>query len=90
MPPTINNKALPNPTQCFIFNFLIISLISIENKCLYDAIRYLKREKIKDGIEPGSIASKDILARDLPSELLKLMCYIDSTVVSVIPPLYLD
>ncbi len=44
----------------------------------------------QDGIEPGSIASKDILARDLPSELLKLMCYIDSTVVSVIPPLYLD
>ncbi len=35
----------PNPSQYFIFNFLIISLISIENKCLSDAMWDLKREK---------------------------------------------
>ncbi len=32
-------------SNLFIFNFLIISLIFIENKCLYDAIQDLKREK---------------------------------------------
>ncbi len=41
----------------------IVPLISIENKCLYDAIQDLKCEKKKfgerrDWIEPGSIASK--------------------------------
>ncbi len=38
-----------------------VSLISIKNKCLYDAIRDLKREEKKfgkGGIEPGSIAFK--------------------------------
>ncbi len=33
----------PNPTWYFIFNFLVISFI--ENKCLYDVIWDLKREK---------------------------------------------
>ncbi len=28
----------PNPTRYFIFNFLIISLIFIENKCLSNKI----------------------------------------------------
>ncbi len=35
-----------NPTRYFIFNFLIISFIFIENKYLSDAIWDLKREKI--------------------------------------------
>ncbi len=49
MPPYWDNKALPTPTLTlpwyFIFNFLIISFIFIENKCLSDAIWDLKREK---------------------------------------------
>ncbi len=52
----------PNPTRYFIFNLLIISLIFIENKCHYDAIRDLKREKKKVRQKVGSnhwlIASK--------------------------------
>ncbi len=42
MPPYWYNKALPDT---FSFNFFIISLILIENKCLSDAIWDLKREK---------------------------------------------
>ncbi len=42
MPPDWGNKAhpytYPNPTRYFIFNFLIISFIFIENKCLSDVI----------------------------------------------------
>ncbi len=34
-----------NPTQYFIFNFLIIYFICIENKCLSGAIWDLKRRK---------------------------------------------
>ncbi len=51
----------PNPTPYFIFNFLIISFIFIENECLSDAIWDLKRKKkssAKGGIELGSIATK--------------------------------
>ncbi len=58
MPPYWDNKALPTPTlilpDTFIFNFLIISFIFIENKCLSDALWDLKREKknsAKGGIE---------------------------------------
>ncbi len=67
MPPYWDNKALPTPTltlpDTFIFNFLIISFIFIENKCLSDAIWDLKREKkssAKGRIELGSIASKSM------------------------------
>ncbi len=62
MPPYWDNKALPtypNPTRYFIFNFLIISFIFIENKCLSDAIWDLKREKkslAKGSLELGSTA----------------------------------
>ncbi len=35
----------PNPTRYFIFNFLIISFIFIENKCLFEAIWDLKQRK---------------------------------------------
>ncbi len=53
MPPYWDNKALPTPTltlpNTFIFNFLIISFIFTENKCLSDAIWDLKREKKKIG-----------------------------------------
>ncbi len=41
MPPYWDDKALPtyhNPTQYFILNFLIISFIFIENKCLSNVI----------------------------------------------------
>ncbi len=65
MPPYWYNKALPTPTltlpDTFIFNFLIISFIFIENKCLSDAIWDLKRDKkssAKGGLELWSIASK--------------------------------
>ncbi len=62
MPPYWDNKALPTPTltlpDTLIFNFLIISLIFIENKCLSDAIWDLKRAK--GGLELGSIASKSM------------------------------
>ncbi len=53
-----------------------VFLIYIENRCLYDAIRDLKREKkslSKGRIEHGSIVLKDVLAYDLPSEPLKLI-----------------
>ncbi len=42
MPPYWDNKALPKPTQNFIFNF---SFIFIENKCLSDAIMRFEKEK---------------------------------------------
>ncbi len=49
MPPYWDNKALPTPTltlpDTLFSTFLIISFIFIENKCLSDAIWYLKREK---------------------------------------------
>ncbi len=51
----------PNPTRYFIFNFLVISFIFIENKCFSDVIWNLKREKKsspKGRFELGSIASK--------------------------------
>ncbi len=63
MSPYRDNKALPNPTRYFIFNFLIISFIFIENKCLSDAIWDLKREKkssAKGEFELGSIVSKSM------------------------------
>ncbi len=50
----------PNPTRYFIFNFLIISIIYIENKCCSDAIWGLKREEkslAKGRFELRSIAS---------------------------------
>ncbi len=44
-----DNKALPTPTltlpDTFIFNFLVISFIFIENKCFSGVIWNLKREK---------------------------------------------
>ncbi len=77
MPPYWDNKALPTPTltlpDTFIFNFFIISLIFIENKCLSDAIWDLKREKkslAKGGFELGSIASKSIYTTETDAELL--------------------
>ncbi len=48
--------------------------------------RFEKGENQKAGLN----ASKDILARDLPSELLKLIYYVDSAILCVIPPIYLD
>ncbi len=63
MPPYWDNKALPTPTRYFIFNFLIISLILIEHKCLSDALWDLKRENKsseKGGFELGSITSKSM------------------------------
>ncbi len=55
MPPTINKKGFPTPTltrsDAFFSTFWLslISLISIENKCLYDAIQDLKMEKYNFG-----------------------------------------
>ncbi len=75
------------------FQLFFISLIYIENKCLYDAIRDLKRDNFflaKGRIEHGSIASKDVLVRDLPSEPLKLISYIDSAVLFLVSPIHLD
>ncbi len=95
MPPTLN-KALPTPTLTLpnaLFSTFFISLIYIENKCLYDAIRDLKRDNFflaKGRIEHGSIASKDVLVRDLPSEPLKLISYIDSAVLFLVSPIHLD
>ncbi len=65
MPPYWVNKALPTPTltlsDTFIFNFLIISFIFIENKCLSDAIWEKEKESsAKGGFELGSIASKSM------------------------------
>ena len=54
IPPYWYNKALPTPTLYFIFTFLIISLIFVENKCLYDVIQDLKREKKKVWQKGGS------------------------------------
>ncbi len=65
MPPYWDNKALPTPTltlpDTFIFNFLIISFIFIENKCLSDAIR---KSSAKGGFEK---------VYALPATPLKLM-----------------
>ncbi len=60
MPPYWDNKALPNPTQYFMFNFFIISFIFIENECLSDAMIFEKGEKslAKSRFELGSIMSK--------------------------------
>ncbi len=60
----------------FIFNFLIISFIFIENKCLYDAIWDLKRERKKKigqrrDRTTGRPRQKD-MTPDLPSAPLKL------------------
>ncbi len=48
MPPYLDNKALPIPTltlpDTFIFNFLIISFIFVENKCLSGTIWDLERD----------------------------------------------
>ncbi len=58
-----------------------VSLISIENKCLYYGIRDLKRKKkslVKGELEPGSTVLKDKLARDLPSAPLELVYYIST------------
>ncbi len=85
MPPYWDNKALPTPTltlpDTFIFYFLIISFISIENKCLSDAIWDLKRNKKKFGkrrFELGSIASKSmrltIYATETDAELASFFC----------------
>ncbi len=47
----------PNPTRCFIFNFLIISFNFIENKCLSRCdMRFEKGEKSE--FELRSIVSK--------------------------------
>ncbi len=67
-PPTPYN----NPNQYFIFIFLIISLIFIENKCLYDVIRDLKRWG--GGQKAGRSRQKDH-ARAAPSTPLELMSY---------------
>ncbi len=58
-PPTPYN----NPNRYFLFIFLIISLIFIENKCLYDVIRYLKRRRV------------DRVKKTTPSTPLELMSY---------------
>ncbi len=62
MPPYSDNKALPTPT--LNLNFLIISSIFIENKCLSDVIWDLKREGKKRSTKAdfalGSIVSKRI------------------------------
>ncbi len=59
MPPYWDNKALPKPTQNFIFNF---SFIFIENKCLPDAIMRFEKKfgKTFGGFELVSIASKNM------------------------------
>ncbi len=76
MPPYWDNKALPTPTltlpDTFILNFLIISFIFIENKCLSDAICDLKREKkslAKGGVDLGSIPSKSMLLTIYATEI---------------------
>ncbi len=49
-----------------------------------------EKKVCQKGLEPGSTVLKDILARDLPSAPLELVYYVDSAVVSVIPPVHLD
>ncbi len=61
----------------------------MENKCLYNAIRDLK-SLAKGRIEPGLIDSKGILARNLSSEPLQLMCYMDFTVLFLVSRIHLD
>ncbi len=48
MPPYWHSKALPTPTLTHLilyFKLFDYFLFFIENKCLYDAIQDLKREK---------------------------------------------
>ncbi len=53
MPPYWYNKALPNPTRYFIFNFLIISFIFIENEMPFRCdMRFEKGEIKLGGLEP--------------------------------------
>ncbi len=76
MPPYWDKKSLPytypNPTRYFIFNFLIISLIFIENKCLSDAMRFEKGEK-KFGKRRARTWVDCIKKHALPSMPLKLI-----------------
>ncbi len=72
MPPYWDNKALPNPTRYFNFNFFIISFIFIENKCLSDAIWDLKREKKKFG-------KRRIRTRSIMSKSMHLTIYVTET-----------
>ncbi len=67
-----------NPTRYFIFNFLVISLIFFKNKCLYDVIWDLKREKKKFGkrrIRTLVDSVKMTTVHALPSVPLDLMIY---------------
>ncbi len=54
----------------------------------YEIWKGRKKSLAKGGIEPGSIVSKDILVRGLPSEPLQLMCYIDSAVLFLVGSSY--
>ncbi len=66
-----------NPNRYFLFIFLIISLIFIENKCLYDVIRDLKRwggGGVAARQKAGRSRQKDH-ARAAPSTPLELMSY---------------
>ncbi len=49
-------------------------------------MRFEKGENQKAELNPGQ-SHQNMLARDLPSELLKLMCYINSAVICAIPPM---
>ncbi len=64
-----------------------VSLISIENKYLYDGIRDLKKERKKVWQKAGLRYTQ---SRDLSSTPLQSVCYIDSAVLCVIPPVHLD
>ncbi len=56
----------------------------------YEIWKGRKKSLAKGRIEHGSIASKDVLVHDLPSEPLKLICYIDSAVLFLVSPIHLD
>ncbi len=75
MPPYWDNKALPTPTltlpNTFILQFLIISFIFIENKCLSDAIWDLKREKKIGGKRrPGTRVNVSSVVSSTPLKLM--------------------
>ncbi len=87
MPPYWDNKALPTPTQYFIFNFLIISFIFIKNKCFSDVIWNLKREEKKfakrqiqtrvDRVKRSSLWHTLYHLRHWSWRLLAILCNVD-------------
>jgi len=70
MPPYWDNKALPNLTRYFIFNFLMIAFIFIENKlCDLKREKNLAEKRIRTRVDRINMNSTHVL----PSTPLVLM-----------------